>query len=266
MKLRKGQVEIRNVKDWFRVAPPKKGIVQWKDGRSAKELAKAWCGRSDYPSPPEEFRHLLSPLVTAEQLGKAEGWPEHVVRIDDLPGEQPNIDLAVMCDGRQGRTAICIEAKADESFGKYVSEMRAAATKKIAQGIRTRAIDRIERLEKLLFPDSLRSPSDEADLRYQLLTGTAATLAFAKLHQAPVGVFVVHEFLLAPHFAEKKVAENDADLSRFVTQLTFGAVRSVTDGALQSPVIGPLQQRSWGGVSLYLGKVRTTRRSAGAER
>lgn len=266
MKFRKGQVEIRNVEDWLQFAPPKRRAVQWKDGRSAKELAKAWCGRRDYPSPPEEFLQLLSPLVTAKQLGKADGWPEHIVRIDDLPGEQPNIDLALTCNGRQGRTAICVEAKADESFGQYVSEKRRAATNKIAQGIPTKANERIERLEKSLFSDDLSSPFDEADLRYQLLTGTAATLAFANLHQAPVAVFVVHEFLLAPHFDEKKVAENDADLSRFVTQFTNGAVTAVADGALQGPVISPLQQRTWGGVSLYLGKVRTTRTAAGASR
>lgn len=152
MQLGKDKLKILSVEDWFRIAPPKKGILQWRDGRSAKELAKDWCGRMGHPCPPEEFIHLLSPLVAAENLEEAEGWPEHIVAIDDLPGEQPNIDLAIITNGMQGRTAICIEAKADESFGRYVSEIRMAATKKIEQGIATNALKRIDRLEQLLFP------------------------------------------------------------------------------------------------------------------
>jgi len=42
---------IRSIDDWFNLAPPKKGRKQWKDGRSAKELAKAWfrTGRAKVP-------------------------------------------------------------------------------------------------------------------------------------------------------------------------------------------------------------------------
>jgi len=35
---------ILSVEDWRTYAPPKRGDVQWKDGRSAMELAKAWFG------------------------------------------------------------------------------------------------------------------------------------------------------------------------------------------------------------------------------
>ena len=37
--LRQGPETISSLDDWFRLAPPEKGAVQWKDGRSAKELA-----------------------------------------------------------------------------------------------------------------------------------------------------------------------------------------------------------------------------------
>jgi hypothetical protein len=36
-------VPIDSFKDWERLAPPK-GANQWLDGRSAMELARAWCG------------------------------------------------------------------------------------------------------------------------------------------------------------------------------------------------------------------------------
>lgn len=263
MQLGKRQLKILSVEDWLRIAPPKKGILQWKDGRSAKELAKAWCGRKGHLCPPEEFIHLLSPLVAAEDLEEAEGWPEHIIPIDDLPGEQPNIDLAIRCNGKQGRTVICVEAKADESFGKYVSEMRSAAGKKLKQGIATNACKRIDRLEQLLFPGTTSRLPDENELRYQLFTGTAATLAFAKLHHAPVAVFVVHEFLFDGHVDGEKVAQNALDLDRFVTRCTGGAIPSVPEGVLQGPLTTPLQPPSWGNISLYIGKVRTTGTLAG---
>lgn len=263
MRLGKGQLKILSVEDWFQIAPPKKGILQWKDGRSAKELSKAWCSRKGRPSPPEELVRLLSPLVEANQLEEAEGWPEHIIAIDDLPGEQPNIDLAIRCSGRQGPTVICVEAKADESFGKYVSEVRSAAVKKLEQGIGTNAVKRIDHLEQLLFPGTTSPLPDENKLRYQLFTGTAATLAFAKLYQAPVAVFVVHEFLFDGHVDEEKVAQNALDLSRFVCRLTGGSITSVTEGILHGPIKSPSQPPSWGDVSLYIGKVRTTGTLAG---
>src|SRR5512143_788477 len=106
MRLCRGQSTIRSTDDWFSLAPPKKGALQWKDGRSAKELAKAWCGRKNHLYPPDEFLRLLAPLVNADQLIGAVGWPEHQVPIDHLSGEPPNIDLAIVTDGLLGRTVI----------------------------------------------------------------------------------------------------------------------------------------------------------------
>jgi hypothetical protein len=154
MLLCKGSSEINSGSDWFKLAPPKKGALQWKDGRSAKELAKAWCEGKNRPSPPEEFLRLLTPLVNTEQLAGAVGWPENQVPIDDLPGEPPNIDLAIVSEGLLGSTAICVEAKADESFGKYALAVHDDAAKKIEQGMNTNAIIRLLHLEATLFTES----------------------------------------------------------------------------------------------------------------
>jgi len=58
MRIHKSGHEIRSVEDWFKYAPPKKGELQWKDKRSAKELAQSWF-RDGTPKPPDEFRALL---------------------------------------------------------------------------------------------------------------------------------------------------------------------------------------------------------------
>ncbi len=258
MKLCKEPYDIQSVDEWFKFAPPKKGALQWKDGRSAKELAKAWCEGKKNPSPPEEFLQLLAPIVSADHLADTVGWPEHKVRIDDLPGEPPNIDLAIVSNGKQGLTAICIEAKADETFGRYVSEMYVAAAKRIEQGEKTGAIERIDYLEHQLLLDGNANLPGRAEIRYQLLTGTAAALAMAKLHQAQVAVFVIHEFLYAGHVRKEKVKQNALDLNRFVTRLTGGAVTTVKEGCLLEPLSLPSPKSIWGGVSLYIGKVTTS--------
>jgi hypothetical protein len=40
---------IANVGQWFRFAQPLGGARHWKDGRSAKEVAKAWCSARLFP-------------------------------------------------------------------------------------------------------------------------------------------------------------------------------------------------------------------------
>ena len=42
-----GDTRITSVETWRAHAAPKGGDVQWVEGRSAKELAKAWCVRAD---------------------------------------------------------------------------------------------------------------------------------------------------------------------------------------------------------------------------
>jgi hypothetical protein len=257
MRLCKGHSDIQNVEDWFRLAAPKKGASQWKDGRSAKELAKAWCGRKNSTCPPEEFLHLITPLVNADQLADAIGWPEYKVPIDNLDGEPPNIDLAIVSDGLFGRTAICVEAKADESFGKYTLDTHDAAVHRIEQGEKTGALKRLLHLEENLLPEPSADLPGRAEIRYQLLTGTAATLALAKSHQASVAVFVVHEFSFVDHVDETKLRQNKIDLDRFISRLSRGSTTSIREGVLLGPLSPPSPHIDWGGVALYIGKVIT---------
>jgi len=258
MLLRKGSSEIKSVSDWFKLAPPKKGALHWKDGRSAKELAKAWCEKRNRPSPPEEFLRLLAPLVSVDHMADAIGWPEHQVPIDDLPGEPPNIDLAIECDGKLGRTTVCVEAKADETFGEYTLAKHDSAAKLIEQGKKTGALQRLLQLEENILSKPTAGLPGRAEIRYQLLTGTAAALALAKEHQARVAVFVVHEFSFSGHVDEKKLKQNKIDLDCFVMRLTRGSTTSLQEGVLLGPLSPPSSQNNWCGVTLYLGKITTS--------
>jgi hypothetical protein len=86
-RIHKDGLEIHSVVDWFHLAPPKKGVSQWKDGRSAKELAKAWFPSQGQPKIPNELVKLLKSHDDTKDTVINEGIPEHIVALDNFPGE-----------------------------------------------------------------------------------------------------------------------------------------------------------------------------------
>ena len=92
---------------------------------------------------------------------------------------------------------ICIEAKADESFGgKVAEELRKARQRPV-----TRFPERLDWLIRSLlglpaFKDdqSLVLSDVVANLQYQLLSAIGGTLLEARLKGASKAVFIVHEF------------------------------------------------------------------------
>src|SRR5258706_9292143 len=116
LRIQKGDNAIASVYDWFLFAPPKEGLRQWVDGRSAKELAKIFF-EGGSPAVPPELRDLLSshPMLGAVNLTVA--IPEHKIALDRYPGETRNADLVAIGESAIGTLGVTIEAKADEPFG-----------------------------------------------------------------------------------------------------------------------------------------------------
>lgn len=56
---KKGKI-IKSVDDWYNAAPPKNPSLHWKDGRSAKELAKYMTSTKGYM--PKEIENILTKL------------------------------------------------------------------------------------------------------------------------------------------------------------------------------------------------------------
>lgn len=94
MRIAKNGQLIASVDDWFRHAPPKGGADHWRDGRSAKELARAWI-ESGSVAVPNELSALLAshPDTRSAVLESAE--PEARIAFDRHRGEARNADLAV---------------------------------------------------------------------------------------------------------------------------------------------------------------------------
>lgn len=256
MRLHKGGVAISCVADWKRTAPPK-ADYQWVEGRSAYELAYAWCG-GGAPAVPEELTALFDSRAETRGLVVDEALPEHRVSFDAHGGEPRNADLALIGRASGSKIAVTIEAKADESFGATVARTVADALERGIGNPRSRGVRRVEDLVRALLPTRGKGLPHVGDLRYQLLTATAGTLAYAASEHASLAVLIVHEFI-TDQTTDIRHANNVADLERFVRRLAGDQVSSVRGQSLLGPFSVP-EASPFRGIPLLIGKIASNRR------
>jgi hypothetical protein len=180
-------------------------------------------------------------------------------------------DLALVA--QQGRSAltICVEAKADESFGATVEGELEKAKKRPVTQFR----ERLDWLTRFLLGlpafnsvdrDTLSAPI--RTLPYQLLTATAGTLLEAEVQRTAKAILVIHEFRTSKT-DDKKMEHNAAQLNRFLRLLLEH--NGAADENLQlhcGQLIGPLplpgrSVENTGKlpyqIPLFVGKIRTDR-------
>jgi len=203
-------VAITSLATWRAEAPPM-GRTHWKEGRSAFESARAWL----HGTAQADVESLLSVAPEMQGLRIVEAHPEHKTAFDDIPGGKRKHDVLLVGEAPSGRVACGVEAKADEPFdnrlGPYI-------TYKLLATPTSRAPERVDRLTLAFFG---RTPVDDPsllELRYQLLTALAGTLADAKRLHTERAVLLIHEFVTAAtrDFNHRR---NAADLDAFVARL-----------------------------------------------
>lgn len=150
---------ITNETEWFLVAPPKKGIIQWKDGYSAKEFAKFATSNGQLKKLLQSVLEEISFITDDSFIGE----PEFETKLPGQ-GEGRNHDLLLY----NKDLVIGIEAKVDEDFGETIKK------EYYDKDVTENKKNRIKELKRIVFrnPDS----PDVDELRYQLLTATAGTL------------------------------------------------------------------------------------------
>jgi hypothetical protein len=119
MKVTRNGIEITTVDEWKAAMPARIRNKQWKPGRSAMELARAWVGQGGTIVPPE-FAALLESSPAFRGLTFVQGTPEAETRLDEFRGNTRNHDLLLIGQRDGGTVVISIEAKADESFGPAI--------------------------------------------------------------------------------------------------------------------------------------------------
>ena len=242
--IRKGDRTLTTVDEWRRFAPPKRSN-HWKDGRSAKENARAWIDAAPYMHP-----DIAEVLADCPEIGPVRSWtaePEMRCAIDEFRGEQPNIDLLLLIEDDRHSAVVAIEAKADEPFGRLLADQYRAARTALAGNPRSKAVARIDALlEQFAIEPGERH---RTRLRYQLLTATAAVLAEARHRSAELAVLLVHEFVTPLTTAENR-ERNATDLQRFLDIALEHPVR-IAPGHVVGPVLVDAAP------TLYVGKART---------
>ncbi|MBE0657040.1 MAG: hypothetical protein IH602_05075 [Bryobacteraceae bacterium] len=136
---------IRTLEDWYALAPPKQPVLHWKDGRSAKECAKAWL-RSGVPGVPTEILTLLNTHPLTQDFVGRHTIPEAIIRLDEMRGEHHNADMLLVGEAQGRKVVVTVEAKLDEEFGPVMGEYYDAHPRPTS-----RVQDRIDGLVSAMF-------------------------------------------------------------------------------------------------------------------
>ena len=193
--------EIIDLESWFCIAPPEGGKMQWKDGRSAKELARYLT--SSLPELPKEMEKAIFPLTSKTAI--FDWCAEHET---ELPGKghSRQHDSALW----NSDLFVGIEAKADEPFGNsYVSESY------LAQNCSENKKRRIKSLCSMLWGKE-DDPIRHTDIRYQLLAASTACLLEAFRRRLKKAMLLILVFKKDGYYEQENINKNNADLDAFL--------------------------------------------------
>jgi hypothetical protein len=254
MQLTKNGHNLNTIVDWYNYAKPK-GENQWVDGRSAKEVAKAWLSGGVGGLPPE----VANVLKTHPRFGdvlKWEGEPEAKLRFDNFRGEPRNSDLVIHATDHFGKYLIAVEAKADETYGMTVSKTLKAAKLRREKNENSKGVTRIEDLSQSFFGVGAEEDNNILELRYQLLTACAGAICEARRFKYTRVLMLVHEFV-TDKTKDENHASNTRDLQAFLDRLNTSSPSTpkFTCDTIYGPIIGDNSTILTNEVELFVGKV-----------
>lgn len=262
---------IRSFSDWEKYGlPPERREQHWKEGRSAFELARSWTAHGE-PTVPLELVQLIDSHEATRRTVILGGITEHETALPFARHGPRCHDLSLHAEQDGRVVSICVEAKADESFGGTVAEELKKARKRRV----TKFPERLDWFTRSLlglpaFEDDQFSVLSKvvSELPYQLLSAIGGTLLEAKLQHASKAIFIVHEFRTTAT-ADTKLEVNANALNRFLRLLLSANQRGdvgleIGIGQLVGPIsiserpieaaVNILHQ-----IPLFVGKVRTDR-------
>ena len=199
----KNNNNINSLEDWSKFAAPTKAD-HWKDGRSARELAKYILSDNGYL--PQEIEDILLQIgCSQDKIFKGE--PEKITSLKVGRGTGRHHDLLLE---QEKEIVVGIEAKADETFGKNISE------ELVTEDISRNKVNRINTLYKNLYGCDIAGGTD---IRYQLLTGVSGTLLEAKAKNIQKALFLIITFKKEGSYNKEKLESNIKDMDIFINSL-----------------------------------------------
>jgi len=244
LSLRTNLGPITTLDDWAAAIPPK----QWKDGRCARELARAWWPAGRRASEPDEFAALLD-------SGGLAGLTLDTVHVNaTIPVDDTthHADLAITAHCQDGPVAIVVKAIADERFGERIGNMLVEAARQIGRDEPSPVVARVQRLAAAMLPPWKAGLPHLEELRHDLLIGAAATMAFATSIGATRALYIVHELVYLDRTKESDRRKNREDLDLFVRRLSHGEEERLKRGVL----LGSIAVPGYPEIALQVGKAR----------
>jgi len=247
MKIEKKNMLITNLEEWEKLAPPKSPERQWEDGRSAKETARAWLSGI-----PNEIELLMSSHPDFQSVTFDVAEPEKKIPFDNHRSPR-EADLVILAHDELGEIAITLEAKADEVFDSSVLTKISNALETRIEKPKSKALARIYDLSVSLFNKKLKHEAKITDLRYQLMTAVAGTLAFSVKHEINRAVLIVHEFV-TDKTSQHKLEKNAEALTKFYNRIAHQTIPRFEPGILYGPISIPGEPLFEANSKFYIGK------------
>ncbi len=225
--IKKNGQPISSLQEWSQIGKPMKQS-QWKDGRSAKELARYILNGNGYF--PKEIEDVLLEIgCTKNKVFECE--PEKETALIGV-GKGRQHDLLCVQDGE---IVIGIEAKVDETFGDLLLD---ELSKK---GITSNKVYRITSLYKNIYGDKSLNISN---IRYQLLTGVSGILEEARQHEISKALFLVITLKKDGSYDQNKIDSNKNDFDNFIS--------SISKFNIGNSSVGPYKVNVYTNVNLYV--------------
>jgi len=247
MIIKKNDKLITSIEDWKEFAPPKSPEKHWKNGRSAKETARAWLNGI-----PKEIELLMCTHPDFQNVTIDAIEPEKKIAFDKHSGPR-EADLAILAHDKLGEIVIAVEAKADEVFDSLVSTKILNALEARIERSNSKALARIDDLSTSLYDKKHKGEVRVADLRYQLMTAVAGTLAFSVEHEVKRAVLIVHEFITS-ETSQRKLDKNAKDLTKFYNRISHKTILQFKPGILYGPISVPGEPLFEANSKFYIGK------------
>jgi hypothetical protein len=234
--------EINNLDEWFNLCPPKGKEKQWKDKRSAKEMAKFWLDENNC----ENFKRFICEKIEDFEFDYI--IPERRSKFDDFKSPRKH-DLFIL--SKDKKTIITIEGKADESFGNSFDEtFKKAICEKILEN-KSEKLDRIINLYQKFFNKN----GAVLSIMYQLTHWFAGSLSDAETKGAENIIMVLQEFR-SGLTSDTKVKTNHKKFDEFIKFISEEQYTTIFDENTDKPmknIVGPITNKYTHSKKLYIG-------------